>query len=208
MNEDCFLLSTFQFTHGRVLGPSTTKHCSPLKTRSKMSAADMLSTTISSVVNKLVFIVNGATNDTAEQRSYENFFDKSLLSPGDGLTTQELPLSDILPDNNPHDGSHSHGEGIAVMTMLIGFSLFGCLGNVLVLYVFSKKSDKVSSTIFILALACTDFFVCLFLMPYTVALVYVRDHLSYDFFCKAFHFINTSNVPLSAFLMVAIAVDR
>ncbi|XP_059177758.1 uncharacterized protein LOC131957075 [Physella acuta] len=174
-----------------------------------MSAADMLTTTLSSVVNKLVFIVNGAANDTSEQRSYENVFDKSLLVPGDGLlTTQESPLSDILPDNKPPDDTHSEGEGIAVMTMLIGFSLFGCLGNVLVLYVFSKKSDKVSSTIFILALAWTDFFVCLFLMPYTVALVYVRDRLSYDFFCKAFHFINTSNVPLSAFLMVAIAVDR
>lgn len=45
-------------------------------------------------------------------------------------------------------------------------------------------------------------------MPYTVVYIYQQEELIFDPFCKIYHFLITSNVPLSAFIMVAIAVDR
>ncbi|GFS01185.1 orexin receptor type 2 [Elysia marginata] len=97
---------------------------------------------------------------------------------------------------------------IAVSVMLTCFSIFGILGNGLVLYVFSRKSDRVTSTIFILALAWTDFFTCLVIMPFTVTNLQLDNHLTYNGFCKLFQFFITFMVPLSTFIMVAIAVDR
>ncbi|ESO91255.1 hypothetical protein LOTGIDRAFT_153686 [Lottia gigantea] len=99
-------------------------------------------------------------------------------------------------------------EETAIVCILIILSVFGSVGNGLVLYVFSRKMDNVTSTIFILALAGTDFITCLVIIPFTAVAIVLQNHLKYDFFCKLYHFLITCNVPLSAFIMVAIAVDR
>ena len=95
-----------------------------------------------------------------------------------------------------------------VITMLSVFSVIGCIGNGLVIYVYTKKKDKLTSTVFILALAGTDFFTCLIIMPYTAVSIYRQYIFMYSFLCNLYIFFITFNVPLSAFLMVVISIDR
>lgn len=99
-------------------------------------------------------------------------------------------------------------ENIGVMCMLSVFSVMGTFGNGLVIYVYSKKRDKLTSNVFIMGLALTDFTTSLLIMPYTVVFTFLEEKVLFDIPCKIFYFLVTSNVPLSAFIMVAIAVDR
>lgn len=97
---------------------------------------------------------------------------------------------------------------IAVIGILSVFSVIGTVGNVMVLYVYVRKRNKLASTVFIITLACTDFVTCILVIPYTAVLEYVHYYIKYDFLCKSYMFLITSNVPFSAFIMMAIAVDR
>ena len=87
-------------------------------------------------------------------------------------------------------------------------AVVGSAGNSVVLYVFSKKKDKLTSTLFIIALATVDFITCLVVIPFTVYMEIIDFHLSSDVCCKLYQFFITCNIPFSAFVMVAIAVDR
>lgn len=95
-----------------------------------------------------------------------------------------------------------------VMAILIVFSISGTVGNALVLYVFSNTKQKLTSTIFILALAGMDFITCLLTIPYTVVIEYLVYFVRHDAVCKTYHFLQTTTVPFSALVMVAIASDR
>ena len=97
---------------------------------------------------------------------------------------------------------------IVVICMLVIFSIAGTVGNALVIYVYSRKREKATTTIFILTLAGTDFFTCLIIIPYTIVVEYVAKRIQYDSACKIYQFLITSNVPFSAFIMVIIAFDR
>lgn len=99
-------------------------------------------------------------------------------------------------------------EAYAAVVMLIIFSVIGVAGNALVLYGFSMLKPKMTSTIFILTLAGIDFTSCLVTIPATVAMELAMFRVPYDPLCKAYHFLVTSTIPFSAFVMVAIAVDR
>ena len=126
-------------------------------------------------------------------------------------TTQNANvIVDIVLETSSNDmwGIGTKEEITAIIIILCIFSVIGTLGNGLVLYVFSRTVGKLTSTIFILALAITDFITCLVIIPFTVAGIYVDFFLTYDIVCKAYQFLITCTVPLSAFIMVAIAVDR
>lgn len=97
---------------------------------------------------------------------------------------------------------------IVVMSMLALFSIAGTIGNALVIYVYARKREKTTTTIFILTLAGTDFFTCLIIIPYTIVVEYVSKRIQYDTACKIYQFLITFNVPFSAFIMVVIAFDR
>ena len=97
---------------------------------------------------------------------------------------------------------------IVITCLLALFSIVGTTGNAFVLYVFSRKKDKSTSTVFILALAGTDFFTCLFIIPFTIVVEFMGKRVYSDSACKIYQFLITSNVPFSAFIMVAIAFDR
>ena len=99
-------------------------------------------------------------------------------------------------------------ETICIVCILCLFSVVGTLGNSLVLYVFTRTAQKLTSTVFIIALACTDFVTCLVIIPYTVVSIYTEYRFPYDAVCKVYQFLITCPVPLSMFIMVAIAVDR
>ena len=95
-----------------------------------------------------------------------------------------------------------------VLSMLGIFSLSGTIGNALVLYIYLKKKDITTSSLFILTLAATDMFTCLVIIPYNIIVLNVDYQLEYEFACKLYMFLITCNVPFSAFIMVAIAFDR
>lgn len=97
---------------------------------------------------------------------------------------------------------------IFITCMLSVFSVVGTTGNAFVLYVFSNKKDKNTSTVFILALASIDFVTCLCLIPFTIIVEFQYKKIDNDIMCKIYQFFITSNVPFSAFIMVAIAFDR
>ncbi|XP_033724599.1 orexin receptor type 1-like [Pecten maximus] len=92
--------------------------------------------------------------------------------------------------------------------MLAVFSVIGVIGNALVLYVFSNFKQKLTSTIFILTLAGTDFITCLITIPYTIVVEVLDYSLYYNIVCQIYQFLITTTIPFSAFVMVAIAVDR
>ena len=76
------------------------------------------------------------------------------------------------------------------------------------IYVFSRKKVKSTSTVFILALAATDFFTCLLIIPFTIAVEFMGKRVHSDSAYKVYQFLISSNMPFSAFIMVAIAIDR
>nr|KAG5692051.1 hypothetical protein BaRGS_021483 [Batillaria attramentaria] len=100
------------------------------------------------------------------------------------------------------------GEMIALLTILSLFTVVGSVGNGLVLFVFSRVREKTTAQLFILALALIDLFTCMVIIPFTMFVEYTRYDIKYDFLCKLYQFLITSKVPLSAFIMVAIAFDR
>lgn len=102
----------------------------------------------------------------------------------------------------------SDAELYIVIGFLAFLSIMGTAGNALVLYVFAKKKDKLVSTLFIIVLASVDFITCLFVIPFTIFMEYVKFVVNYDALCKIYQFLITSNIPFSAMIMVAIAIDR
>jgi len=78
--------------------------------------------------------------------------------------------------------------------------------HALVILAFTHQKHKLSSTIFILTLAVTDFITSLITMPYTIVIELMEYNIWYDFPCKMYQFMKTTTIPLSAFVMLAIAI--
>ena len=98
---------------------------------------------------------------------------------------------------------------LSILTGMLTFlSVVGSVGNALVIYVFSQKRDKLTSTFFILVLAYIDLMTCTVVIPFTIVIEQLNFMLYHDLPCKIYHFLITFNIPFSCFVMVAIAVDR
>ncbi|KAL3862256.1 hypothetical protein ACJMK2_008238 [Sinanodonta woodiana] len=114
----------------------------------------------------------------------------------------------ISPDDISGVQDESPALVHAAMGILAFFSVGGIVGNALVLYVFSRQKQMPTSTIFILTLAATDFVSSLITMPFTITVELLKFQVEWDMICKLYHFLITSTIPFSAFVMVAIALDR
>ena len=121
-----------------------------------------------------------------------------------------LNLTDLDPYENSNYTSLAvqAPEVITVIGILSFLSIMGTAGNALVLYVFYQKEDNKVSTLFIKVLALVDFTTCLIVIPYTIILESREFMIQYDFLCKLYQFLITSNIPFSALIMTAIAIDR
>ena len=102
----------------------------------------------------------------------------------------------------------SSEEMYFTVAMLALFSVCGSAGNALVLYVFSTAKDNLVSTLFIIVLAVVDFCTCVVIIPFTIVVEVILYNVRFDFVCKLYQFLITSNIPFSALIMTAIAVDR
>ena len=99
-------------------------------------------------------------------------------------------------------------EMYVIFAMLTIFSVFGSAGNAVVLYVFSTAKDNLVSTLFIIVLAVVDFGICLVVIPFTIFAEFVSYNVRFDLPCRLYQFLITSNIPFSALIITAIAVDR
>lgn len=95
-----------------------------------------------------------------------------------------------------------------VCTLLLVLTVLGSAGNGLVLYVFTRRRDRLVSTLYIQVLAVIDLLTSTVLMPFTVYMEFYDFHVDSDVVCKLYMFFVTSSIPFSALIMVAIAVDR
>ena len=129
------------------------------------------------------------------------------MATKENMTGLEFEL-DGYPGNLTDQYPSFNTELYVVIGILSVLSAMGTAGNALVLYVFSQKKDKLVSTLFIIVLALVDFITCLIVIPYTMYMEYVDFHIKYDVLCKVYQFLITSNIPFSALIMVAIAIDR
>lgn len=102
----------------------------------------------------------------------------------------------------------TYEEMCFITTLLTVFSVFGSAGNALVLYVFSTAKDDLVSTLFIIVLAVVDSITCIVVIPFTIVVELVSYEVRFDLLCKLYQFLITSNIPFSALIMTAIAVDR
>ncbi|XP_052760345.1 neuropeptide Y receptor type 4-like isoform X2 [Mya arenaria] len=109
--------------------------------------------------------------------------------------------------DTPEDMEPESVRNVAIAIIGV-LSIAGIIGNSLVLYVFTRQKQKLSSTIFILTLAGTDLITSMVTMPYTIALECLRYNVGHDAICKIYHILTTTTIPFSASVMVAIAVDR
>ena len=120
-----------------------------------------------------------------------------------------LNSSDLDTIETKVDEEDQVQSNIWIALVIVGIlSVSGTIGNALVLYAFSRQKQKLTSTLFILTLAGTDFISSLITMPYTIVMESLKFQVKYDVICKLYHFIVTTTIPFSAFIMVVIAVDR
>ena len=97
---------------------------------------------------------------------------------------------------------------IATTVILTVISISGIIGNSLVVWAFKKQvSQGVASGLLILLLACCDLFICLIIIPSTLYLdIWLAQ--TTDWVCRAHMAIKGLIVPVSACLLVLIAVER
>lgn len=96
----------------------------------------------------------------------------------------------------------------ATVCILIVFSCCGTLLNGLVLLVFSKSRKKQTSTTYVLILSFVDMLTCAFTIPLCIVMEILEYETESDILCKSYHLLATTTVPLSAMLIVVIAIDR
>lgn len=96
----------------------------------------------------------------------------------------------------------------ATVCILIVFSCCGTLLNGLVLLVFSKSRKKETSTTYVLILSFVDMLTCAFTIPLCIVMEILEYETESDILCKSYHLLATTTVPLSAMLIVVIAIDR
>ena len=120
----------------------------------------------------------------------------------------ESPPQEFLAKHSTNVDTISPVELYVVIALLVVMSVIGTAGNLCVMCVYLKKKENLVSNHFIIVLAVVDFTTCLVIIPYTIFMEYVEFYVTSDLCCKFYHFLITSNIPFSALIMVAIAVDR
>lgn len=90
--------------------------------------------------------------------------------------------------------------------MITSLSLVGVIGNISVLIVYFRRSDRLASNTFIKVLAFIDLLVCSFVSSYTI--VYELHLVTSDIICRFCEFLRHLCVFASNITLVAIAMER
>lgn len=94
------------------------------------------------------------------------------------------------------------------IALLICFCVFGLLGNIHVLYIYSKQYKKSNYRIFVLFLSILDVINCTIVAPLVVAYLFFPLTFPSDVFCKIFRTILYFMAISSTLSLVSIAIDR
>lgn len=87
-------------------------------------------------------------------------------------------------------------------------TVFGFLGNLLVLIIFGRKKTKRTHTIFILGLVVSDFLVCSITLPFEIYETMNTFTFVSGAMCKIFRTYNYFVVSWSTFILIFLSVDR
>lgn len=88
------------------------------------------------------------------------------------------------------------------------YAVIGCLGNLLVLYIYFFKWTRTKTRFFILALTLVDFLNCSINMPIEAVILWDPMHFDHHNLCKATRGMTFVLNDISACILVAIAIDR
>ena len=100
-------------------------------------------------------------------------------------------------------------ENIIITIQHLIISTVGIIGNTLVILVYRSASKEHHSVrIFIINLAHTDLFCCLFLLPVNCYHELSINNMSSDFICKFHSFLNILNITYSCQIVTLIAFER
>lgn len=124
--------------------------------------------------------------NTTPENSNESFADDFLFP------NHEVLLQSLTP---------------VLVYMIVLFTL-GIPGNICVLYIYLFKVRESTTRVFILALAMVDMIHCSLNMPVEIALLVNFDDFDYPVLCKISRFISSVVNNSSAFILIAIAIDR
>ena len=92
--------------------------------------------------------------------------------------------------------------------LVCGYATIGCLGNLLVLYVYFYKWSRTKTRFFILALTLVDFLNCSINMPIEAVILWNPMHFDHNNLCKVTRGMTFVLNDISACILVAIALDR
>lgn len=104
-------------------------------------------------------------------------------------------------------GQASIGAIIIITVLFTVVSIVGLIGNYFVIIVFSKHIKQAVSNLFITFLAIIDMIICVVDIPMTLYW-FVWGKQSMDIMCKLLVFLKAFCVPVSALILVMIAIDR
>lgn len=85
--------------------------------------------------------------------------------------------------------------------------IFGIIGNIITIIMFSKYIKKTTTSVFIVALAFVDLLVCSISMPIQLFVTLNGFH-QFDPICRIEKFVTFLACPLSAGILAVIAIDR
>lgn len=99
----------------------------------------------------------------------------------------------------------TQGIFILIFSLLV---VFGLTGNVLICCVILRKHVKSRQNLFILNLAVSDIFTCVFSIPFTGVRLLTKNWPLGDIMCKLVPTLQAVYVFVSTFTVVGIAIDR
>lgn len=95
----------------------------------------------------------------------------------------------------------------AVFGLFAPLGLFGIIGNLMTIIIYSKYIKIKATSIFIIALGVTDLLVCSVNIPIFLNNLFHEYH-GIDFICKLNTFVYCISIPLSGGILLVVAVDR
>lgn len=85
--------------------------------------------------------------------------------------------------------------------------LFGIVGNLMTIVMFTRYIKRTTTSLFIIALAIVDFMMCAIAMPIWFYTLF-NENMPSDIICRIDSFLQFWAVPVSGLILLAIAVDR
>lgn len=119
--------------------------------------------------------------------------------------TVDLDELTALLEEGDREQALAHASSIALVVICM---LVGIVGNVIVCGVYSTKIGKSNTNMFILQLCAFDLFVCVTVMPFTLAVLLKTFTFLSDTLCKIYFYSTYLSTSASLLVLTAIALDR